>query len=341
MEHCRLPIEICEVIIDSSSYNRAGGWVDPKDLASLRACALTCKAWLPRSLINLYHSIRLSGDERTRNALICLRGRGSNLAINVRAVENCIGTDGIKKKEGRFTPNPYHLVPYLLAGLPQVIRSVQTVSICCRAGSSPAVLGRPTHDSDIFLKSYGYFQSVQTLKLSNVALDTFSYFARFITCFRPLRHLDLSVVEFIKLNDYSSAPAKLKQWKLHTLATDRIRTRNFCHLARWLLRADALSLLDSLSCQRFYELTPDLDGCVPDMMAPAGASLKHLSLDDFSGSDTLDCSSNTSLQTIRLDWLAANSAASVLSTISARCLSVVKLGWSGPFLAGQLLGYFG
>jgi len=324
MEHCRLPIEVCEAIIDALvNYNYGRRRGEREECATLRACALTCRAWLPRSLISLYHTIILNGDERTRNAVKCLRERGDSLAIDVRVIR--ITTLTPKEKEDGSPPpsSPCHLVPYLLSGLPRVIRSVETVVIY-RLSNEPS-LGRPTNGSDIFLRSCGYFQSVQTLRLSNLTVDTFSYFARFITCFRALRHLNLYRVKFTKVNDYSTGPAKLKQYKLHTLAIKGIFTLDFCHLARWLLKADALSLLESLSYLFFGQVTPDLPGCISDIMTAAGASLKHLTLNDFFGIDDVDLSSNTSLQTIHLEYLEANSAASILSAISSRDLSTIEL----------------
>jgi len=256
----------------------------------------------------------------------CLRERGDSLAIDVRVIVIPILKASSEKEDDSPPPSsPYHLVPYLLAGLPRVILSVETVSISGNVDMPN--LGRPTHGSDIFLKSYGYFQSIQTLELSIIKFDTFSYFARFITCFRALRHLDLRLVKFTKLNDYPPGPAKVKQFKLHTLAMNWVGSVEFCFVARWLLKADALSALESLSYHvPLSESTPASYGCISDMVVAAGASLKHLALTDLHGDGgTLDSSSNTSLQTIDLYGFAVNIAAFILSTISSRDLSTVKL----------------
>jgi len=324
MEHSRLPIEVCELIIDVSAYSWYGSRGELVEIATLRACALTCRAWRPRSLINLYHTIILNDDVRTRDVVRSLRKRDDCIAINVRVINTFIIMDSMG--EQGYTPPRYHCVPYLLAGLPQAIRNIQTVSIRGRSAMhyGPVVLGRPTHSSDIFLQSYSYFQSVQTLKLADIKFHTLSYFARFITCFRGLRHLHLDMVKFTKLDDYPSGPAKLKQCKLRTLAIIEVKPPAFCHVARWLLKADVLSLLESLSCHDSEGSTPGLAGCISDMMATAGSSLKHLKLMNFSSS-TMDCSPNTSLRSIHLQYFKANSAASIFSTISSRDVSAVKL----------------
>ncbi|KAI0712706.1 hypothetical protein C8T65DRAFT_739282 [Cerioporus squamosus] len=54
MDNSLLPIQVCENIIDSCDWSFV-------DYATLRYCGLTCTAWLPRSRLNLYHSVKLIG----------------------------------------------------------------------------------------------------------------------------------------------------------------------------------------------------------------------------------------------------------------------------------------
>lgn len=55
MENSRLPIEVCECVIDECfGFKPWNGRYD-----TLRACALTCSAWRPRSRYNLYHELRV------------------------------------------------------------------------------------------------------------------------------------------------------------------------------------------------------------------------------------------------------------------------------------------
>lgn len=56
MDQCRLPTEVCERIIDFTSYGRSR-FHFPSYLGDLRACALTCRKWLPRSRLNLYRCV--------------------------------------------------------------------------------------------------------------------------------------------------------------------------------------------------------------------------------------------------------------------------------------------
>ncbi|KAI0329492.1 hypothetical protein GY45DRAFT_864100 [Cubamyces sp. BRFM 1775] len=56
MENSKLPIDICELVIDSMALDW-NPYSDPP--CFLLACALTCKAWTPRSLYALYSTVYL------------------------------------------------------------------------------------------------------------------------------------------------------------------------------------------------------------------------------------------------------------------------------------------
>ena len=57
MQHARIPIEICERLIDTLNELRGPG---QRPVSTLQACTLTCSAWLPRSRLNLYHTVVFS-----------------------------------------------------------------------------------------------------------------------------------------------------------------------------------------------------------------------------------------------------------------------------------------
>lgn len=60
MENSRLPIEICERVIDECFD--LGNFYKHK---TLQACALTCSVWLPRSQYNLYREVYLHDSGQT------------------------------------------------------------------------------------------------------------------------------------------------------------------------------------------------------------------------------------------------------------------------------------
>lgn len=80
MENSRLPIEVCERIIDECSDF---DWIDCPN--TLRACALTCSQWLPRSQYNLYHELGLEDSEAAGSIVDTFTAR-PELAEHVRVI---------------------------------------------------------------------------------------------------------------------------------------------------------------------------------------------------------------------------------------------------------------
>ncbi|KAI0764917.1 hypothetical protein C8Q74DRAFT_1008432 [Fomes fomentarius] len=56
MDNSRLPVEMCEHIIDSVTHD---AWYDSTECDIWCLTALVCAVWLPRSRFNLYHTVRL------------------------------------------------------------------------------------------------------------------------------------------------------------------------------------------------------------------------------------------------------------------------------------------
>lgn len=82
MENSRLPIEVCECVIDECfDYS----WKDWDRRKTLRACALTCSKWLPRSLYNLCQELYLH-DGNSAKILDTFSAR-PELAGYVRAID--------------------------------------------------------------------------------------------------------------------------------------------------------------------------------------------------------------------------------------------------------------
>ena len=61
MEHARLPIQLCELIIDCSYHDVDNAWscTYTPEYATLTACALACSDWVPRARRNLYRHVWL------------------------------------------------------------------------------------------------------------------------------------------------------------------------------------------------------------------------------------------------------------------------------------------
>lgn len=87
MENSRLPIEVCERVIDECFYF---DW-RPDRNETLRACALTCSAWLPRSRYNLYHELRVR-DSKSAGSIVDTLTARSELAEHVRVIDVWLGS---------------------------------------------------------------------------------------------------------------------------------------------------------------------------------------------------------------------------------------------------------
>ena len=82
MEDARLPIEVCERVMDCARWPDDADWVEMNNCserALFLACARVCSAWLPRALVNLYHTVTL-GDSSDVNGLIRTIVRRPDLA---------------------------------------------------------------------------------------------------------------------------------------------------------------------------------------------------------------------------------------------------------------------
>lgn len=69
MDQCRVPIEVCERIIDLRTTYGGRSRISrcPRYLDDLRACALTCRDWLPRSRFNLFRCVRIRKHEKLKS----------------------------------------------------------------------------------------------------------------------------------------------------------------------------------------------------------------------------------------------------------------------------------
>ncbi|RPD63504.1 hypothetical protein L227DRAFT_391923 [Lentinus tigrinus ALCF2SS1-6] len=101
MQNARLPIELCELIIDycyieTVESHHAEDWVVYPRYAALLACSLTCSDWLPRAHRNLYRHIWLRSSrtadllERTLTSMPRLGPLVLELTVGARSTSNYI-----------------------------------------------------------------------------------------------------------------------------------------------------------------------------------------------------------------------------------------------------------
>lgn len=269
----RIPVEIWEHIIDLVPDDTCTYWFQRR---TLRACALTCRSWYPRSCIRLYRSARLAGDERTKEFAIFVRKVQSHLALRVRHIGNHTGSIRLPEH-----PTAHHLVPLLTAALPRTHLDIHTVTVSRDITSArPLSLGAATHDS--WLRSYARHRSVHTLDLSRIRFDSLSYFVRFLLVFPSLQHLLLDNVSIGNLDQYPTRIARQKHLALHPLRLNFNLASTWptflSRLIKWLSDSNALLSTKAVSISVMGTLSVDptsVDLTVSQILAyTSGASLK-------------------------------------------------------------------
>ena len=74
MRHSCLPLEVCELIVDSVPEQRRWWEVDDEEDSSFtfRMCALTCSDWLPRARVHLYRTLNITSSLQLDKVLTTL-----------------------------------------------------------------------------------------------------------------------------------------------------------------------------------------------------------------------------------------------------------------------------
>lgn len=74
MRHPCLPLEVCELIVDSVPEQRRWWEVDDEEDSSFtfRMCALTCSDWLPRARVHLYRTLNITSSLQLDKVLTTL-----------------------------------------------------------------------------------------------------------------------------------------------------------------------------------------------------------------------------------------------------------------------------
>ena len=143
MDNCLLPIQVCETVIDLCERTLEG-------YATLLACALTCTAWLPRSRLNLYHSVKIIGPSKLELLLQTLRAH-RYLCDFVRELE--VGADA---------EEPY--VPFAQPFMTHNLRRLERVTLWVDWDGYPPQFQRfVAHLRIRTLRLFGTFRSTREL----------------------------------------------------------------------------------------------------------------------------------------------------------------------------------
>ncbi|KAH9925748.1 uncharacterized protein B0H18DRAFT_365769 [Fomitopsis serialis] len=249
-----IPLEICEHIIDcvAKGRNRPFSRDEALCIATLLACCLTCKAWLPRSRFQLYSQLSLNS-----------RGRLDLLARTFVNPDSRANFDQSRVLRLKGQPVNLRKLPRMLPGEEVIIPDDKLWSLCGSYGHSnyvqrvPIALGRPLasltelqmmlvywYKKDATSRSlytsavsFGVFISVTKISLCECRFDPFAEFFRLLA---SLPRLTEVIVTNVRLVDVRRAipeapmPANLPSLRAPNITNCSI---DVCHaLCGWLNR---------------------------------------------------------------------------------------------------------
>ncbi len=167
-----IPIEIQEIAID----------VLHDDPSSLRACALVCHAWLPRSRLNLFRSISLHPGRSLDNLF--------DLFQEKPFIRSFVEQISVSLRRGdESTPTLFETIPIrLITELPNI--RAFTFRDESRGATPPYISFRP-----LALACFKQYSSVETLHIGPLVFPTCSHLVRLVAAFPSLRHPHLVQVE--------------------------------------------------------------------------------------------------------------------------------------------------
>jgi len=165
------PVEIYERIIDRIPYHDLrDSPIDFQDVsfeyALLCACALTCRAWVPRSRVNLYRSISIKDSATVKSLCASLNLRPQNGNF-VQLVQVRNGT----------------ALSQIALHFPRRMKNIQVMEF---------VKLELTKIHPTLFFNLSKFKSITQLGFKDVAFDGFSEYTKFVTAFPNVTRLYLS-----------------------------------------------------------------------------------------------------------------------------------------------------
>lgn len=201
MPSVELPTEIHEHIIDCASYSSSRNPVDDVntpgvDLKTMRACALTCRAWLPRARYHILYSLDLSTPCRI-NRFIPVLARSPPLGCLVKQV--VITIPSCDELETTGTELFYHPQGpgWSDSTMFSRLRRLQFLKVNSKNPPRHVVpSGRPMPESIIYwaFPTNYVLSSLTTLSLNQVTISFMDDMRRIISRLRQLKTLHLMEV---------------------------------------------------------------------------------------------------------------------------------------------------
>lgn len=366
MEGSRFPLELCESVIEYSSEiypsETEAGPMHTNVITQIQstsrtllACALTCKAWLPKALQCLYRGVIIAYDS-------------SDYRFHTYSSRPLMKSDGPLPLRLLFNQDGWLILP------------PPDPSVVDRAGKEeiPAIttfLPELRHhdndhlqlplgtDSDIYRRDHSpiswrtslCIRAIHELHLYVVAFRNVFDFGRLLTSIPSLRHLHLFEIDIgCYVDDIPSQLGSFEdQTPSGTVSDRRLRLQTLkCHMdpevlqtvLEWLLGSLSFEaslqvlFLDDLETERLDDIDADIyssiAGSIRDIVFSSGNALQSIELGGTLGDPlAVNFSRNSALRSFKLPHAKASVMANILNTIiSSRfsTLHTARLGVAYP-----------
>lgn len=248
----RLPLEVYELIIDQLH----------DDPLALEACALTCRAWLPRSRFRLFLiQIQHVPTVGTYNNLLRRIRASPSLPQYVRAL--CVSRFTNDRKPTWTNRIPVQLAPFMSR-------------LFCLHFQDVLSSGWMHPSMHAYL---AFFRTVGNLSLGNCLFSDINSFIRILLCFPALEYLTLDQVRWGKsqMMKHLVGPSRSKKFQIKSLAItlDSWHGDSAKQFTEWFMTTPSVSTVT------FFSLTSgsatDHEGIAPFYHA-VGQSLKELEI---------------------------------------------------------------
>jgi len=286
---------------------------------ALCACALTCRAWLPRSRWNLYRCIYLAKGSTSESFVQTLR-KYPYLAPSVQQLE---------LRVDRCTPpnRSWHLFPLRMASLP--LTQLNSVYMWTTKGYQDVDVGMNAHPT--FFMACSRFRSITELSLLNTSFPSFNILIQLVASLSLLRDLNLCIVAVRK-------PPKNPVRVVVRPTTPRLRRLTYfgaldekgvaLPLVQWLVGTSAARTLNSFKFKSTYSRNNAAAlswvNRLFSEMDPSSLHSVEVGMDDqLSG--PLDLTISTRLFRLSVSLITIEHTVSLLSTIRSSAMKTITI----------------
>ncbi|KAI0342868.1 hypothetical protein BDW22DRAFT_1429010 [Trametopsis cervina] len=275
MQAIYLPPELRDCVIDLLEA----------DHASLKACSLTCHAWLPRTRYHLFRSVQIAPGRRGKAFRALLDGNPA-LGKHIQDVE-ILGssTDApiervVRMEWPTLRPTQRPLSPPIEEGCASWLQNALPTSTSVLQRVSCLKLVAVHIHNELADLLFRHFPSIKTIVMSKCRSATFADFVA-LPCmvFYNVENVQINEIHWLRSTlpptPQTPRPATLRSLALSPNADDAF-------LLSWLISQGTHTRLESLSCHSRGQPSAV---AIRDLLTAVGSSLQHLS---FGFSDVRD-----------------------------------------------------